>query len=509
MLYFNNLKPLKIWLKREGRPKFFLCFCRTEKGGGASFFYPPSPRFRYHGFARGMFHYMKMKFIGLFLTMIMMSLTVEAALNLTVTPYEGGNSLRFGSVDNTSIINKEVRIRITSTGGVQYRLRQGLINSIVNERGEVLKNNVLDYYTVRGSNAAGSLYQDTPRALLPSDDIVYTSNKNGDSDSFIIVYSLNGRNLCQSGHFLGRIIYTLEPLGGEAPKTFIMNVDFDASNNFNIKIESVSGSNKLKIDTESVSASKTYLKVSVNSEPYGKINIYQELDSPITNGKGIILKKGVLKFFTSGVSSGEDYYKNLSNVEQRRILIYSSSGTSDSFYINFAVDRNLLSGVPAGTYKGKLIYAIQEGGNNKVIPVDLEIDVRKIFDIKVTSKEGLSFFNLKPNSPPQEKMVTVKVESNMNVPYQVIQRLSSPLVDEKGDTIPEKFFTMRVELSRNQKGKTKFSDFLPVKVKDDVVFTSDADGDSSVFNIIYRLETSFDILAGNYATQVTYSLSEK
>ena len=71
-----------------------------------------------------------------FMFSIMNILSAEAALNLTVTPYEGGNSLRFGSVDNTSLINKEVRIRITSTGGVQYRLRQGLINTVVNERGE-------------------------------------------------------------------------------------------------------------------------------------------------------------------------------------------------------------------------------------------------------------------------------------------------------------------------------------------------------------------------------------
>ena len=436
-------------------------------------------------------------------------LSAEAALNLTVTPYEGGNSLRFGSVDNTSVVNKEVRVRITSAGTTQYRLRQGLINTIVNERGEALRGNVLSFYTVRGSNATGSLYQDTPRALLPRNDIIYTSNKNGNSDSFIIVYSLNGRNLSQSGHFSGRIVYTLESLGGEPPETFIMNIDLNASCNFDVKIESVSGSNRLKIDTASESTSKDSLKIVVNSEHYGKINIYQQMDSPITNKDGKILKEGVLKFFTSDVSSGESYYKSPANVEQKRVLVYVSSGAAESFYVNFVVDRDMLGNVAAGIYRGRLIYMIQAQGVDKVIPVDVEIDIRKVFDIKVTSKEGLSFFNLKPNTPPQERVVTIKVKSNMNVPYQVVQRLSNPLVDERGDVIPGNLFTMRVDLAKDTKGQTKFSDFSPVKVKDSVIYTSDANGNSAVFNIIYRLEASFDVLAGDYSTQATYSLSEK
>ena len=444
-----------------------------------------------------------------FMFSIMNILSAEAALNLTVTPYEGGNSLRFGSVDNTSLINKEVRIRVTSTGGIQYRLRQGLINTIVNERGEALKDNVLSFYTVRGSNATGSLYQDTPRALLPRNDIVYTSNRSGNSDSFIIVYSLNGKNLSQSGRFSGRVIYTLESLGNESPKTFIMNIDLNASSSFDVKIESVSGSNRLKIDTSSVAASKDSLRVAVNSEHYGKINIYQELDSPITSKDGKMLKEGTLKFSTSDVSSGESYYKSPANVEQKRVLVYTSSGAPESFYINFTVDRDMLGNVAAGIYRGKLIYAIQAQGVDKVIPVDVEIDIRKVFDIKVISKEGLSFFNLKPNTPPQKRVITIKVKSNMNIPYQVIQKLSNPLVDERGDVIPENLFTMRVDLDKNTKGQTKFSRFSPVKVKDSVIYTSDDNGDSAVFNIIYRLETSFDVLAGDYSTQATYSLSEK
>ncbi len=390
MLYSNGLKRLKIWFKREGRPEFFLGFCRTEKGEGVPSFY-----------------YMGMKIVSLFIIMSMMCSIAQAALNLTVTPYEGGNSLRFGSVDNTSLINKEVRLRITSTGGAQYRLRQNLLEPMANERGEILRGDALSFYTVRGSNTTGSLYLDTPRRLSSRDDIIYTSNRSGDSDSFIIIYSFNGHKLSQSGHFAGRIMYTLDSMGGEPPQTFILNISLDAHSNFDVKIESVSGGSRLKIDTESEATSKTSLKVMMSSKCAGKVSIYQELDYPMSNNQGKILKNGILKFFVSDVSSGKEYYRNPTVLEQKRTLIYSSQDKCENFYVNFVIDRNLLSNVAAGIYRGKLIYTIQLGEVNKVIPVDVEVDIRKIFDIKVISKKGLSFFNVKPNTPPEERIVTM------------------------------------------------------------------------------------------------------
>lgn len=147
-----------------------------------------------------------------------------------------------------------------------------------------------------------------------------------------------------------------------------------------------------------------------------------------------------------------------------------------------------------------------------MIPIDLEIKVGRVFDIKVTSEEGLSFTNLKPDSPPQERTATVKINSNLNKPYQVIQTISNPLSNEKGNAVPDKLFTLRQELIETEgietEGKVTSSEFTPVKIGDEVIFTSNT-GNSSSFKIIYQLTPSFEVLAGNYSTGVTYSLAER
>ncbi len=450
----------------------------------------------------------KMRAYLLFLgIMAIVTFTVEASLNLTVTPYEG-MSLRFGEVNSDSYINKEVKIRITSTDGVQYRLRQRLLEPVVSDKGEILNEGVLNFYTVRGTNASGSLYQDTLRVLSTRDEILYTSNRTGDSDSFVIVYSVDGKKISQSGHFRGKILYTLESVGGASSKTYILDLSLNANPAINVTIEAPSG-RVVKLGTRYDSDLKSSLKVKLNIPPESNIKIYQDLTEPLTKEDGTVLEEGAIKFFVSGLSKGESNYKSASSLMRGRALIYSSDEGSSEFYINLFIDKELIKGASAGLYKGELIYYFEGENINETIPIKLEVETARVFDIKVTSEEGFSFLGVKPGNPPQEKVVKVEVNTNMKAPYQVIQRVTMPLTDEKGNKIPEKFFRMKVELPGKDKGKTDFLDFHPVGVGDKIIFTSTAEGDPVSFDIIYRLDVSYEVIAGNYSTQVTYLLSEK
>lgn len=450
----------------------------------------------------------KMRVYLLFLgIMAIVTFRLEASLNLAVTPYEG-MSLRFGEVNSDSYINKEVKIRITSTDGVQYRLRQRLLEPVVSDKGEILNEGVLSFYTVRGTNAAGSLYQDTLRSLSTRDEILYTSNTAGDSDSFVVVYSIDGKKISQRGNFRGKILYTLESIGGASSKTYILDLSFNANPSIDIAIEAPSGKT-VRLGTRYDSELKSSLKVKLNIPSENNIKIYQDLTEPLTKEDGTVLEDGVVKFFVSGLAEGESNYKNLSSLARGRALIYSSDEGSSEFYINFSVDEELIKGVSAGLYKGNLIYYFEGENINKTIPIGLEVEIARVFDIKVTSEEGLSFLGVKPDNPPQEKAVKVEVNTNMKTPYQVIQRIDTPLTDEKGNKIPEKFFRMKVELPGEDKGKTDFLNFQPAGVGDKVIFTSNAEGDPVTFDIIYRLDVSYEVVAGDYSTQVTYLLSEK
>jgi len=151
-------------------------------------------------------------------------LPLWAESGISVSPYEGGIDLNFGRVSSSTTVTKEVKVRITSNLGKQYQVFQRLEGGLVNERGVILNPSAVVFSTLRGSNSTGSLYQEEPVGLSYNDQLLYVSNFQGDSDSFFVVYTFRGERLNAYGQFLGKIVYTLRPLGEGEEKIAILNV---------------------------------------------------------------------------------------------------------------------------------------------------------------------------------------------------------------------------------------------------------------------------------------------
>ncbi len=434
---------------------------------------------------------------------------VFAAMNLAVVPVEGGESIRFGRVDKNSYVSREVRIRINSTDGVQYELRQALLEPLTSDTGMTLNEGVVKYYTVRGTNAYGSLYGDTVRNLSVREDVLYTSNTTGTSDSFTVVYVADGKALVHSGHFRGRIIYTLEPRGGGSPQHVIMNVDLDAEAGIDVSIKTSSGASQISLETTSPETEKDFLVFNLGTSIGESFRVYQKLESGLQSSLGKILPPGLVKFFLSGARNGEMYYRSPACLMGEEVLIYSSvSGREDSFQINFFLDESKIEEAEAGSYRGRITYTLEGRSIHRTFTVDIEVRIHKVFNMDIIAEDGLTFSHLAPNTPPQERAVEIKVKTNLSRPYQVTQIVPEPMTDRRGRIIPERFFQMKVEPEEKDKGEAKFLDFTPVKTGSTVIFTSNDKGDPASFRVIYRLLPSLEIPPGNYSAQVTYSLSE-
>jgi len=429
-----------------------------------------------------------------------------AEFNLSVVPYEGGRNLRFGRITASSTVTKEVKIRITSDEATQYRLSQGLMEPLTNEQGGILPEEAIKFYTARGTNAFGSLYQDTPRVLERGKDILYTSSRQGESDSFDIIYSLDGSKLSDSGYFRGKIVYTLESAGGNRFQTFVLDIDLDARIAFDVSIESLTGTNKVRLDTKTKNMLKGGLVCNINAPSGRNIELYQRLDSFPENEKGEIIDIKALRLITQGAQKGELSHTTADLLKEGEVLLYSSSGGNDSFQIIFSLDEGLIHNLEAGTYRGRLLYYLKGSDYEKIFPIDLEIDVENVFTIEVDAKEGFSFPSIRPNLPPQERKVIIEVKSNLNQPYEVIQTVTGPLTDEKGNSIPAKYFTMKGQMPGDESGEIRFTQYSPVKPGDEIVYTSDTKGNPASFQITYRLSPSLDITVGDYTTQIMYTL---
>jgi len=142
--------------------------------------------------------------------------------------------------------------------------------------------------------------------------------------------------------------------------------------------------------------------------------------------------------------------------------------------------------------------------------LELEVEIERVFDLLITPQldSGLiEFSGVRPGEPPKRNEVIVEILNNTGKRYQLNQNVLSELVDSQGNRIEAKYFTFRSE-SMETKGTLKATEKQAAKKGDSILYISDNSGSSDKFKIIYELEGSLDIKAGDYATRISYSLLE-
>lgn len=435
--------------------------------------------------------------------MLMAALVFPVSLyasTLSVKFYRGGNCIDFGKVDTDSVVSAEVKIKINSSRKSSYQVKQIVYQPPTNEKGELLKDEVLYFYTVRGSNSKGALYNTIMHPLNFKESLLYVSDREGSPDSFKIIYLFDGKKLTSSGHFLGRIAYVFEPHQGN-PETFVFDIRFNASLKFKVDIMP-----KGKIRMSTSDKEVKYVEVSLRCIKGKRIEVYQRIEEPFVDIKGERLPQGCVKFYISGSKKGVRYLTP-SLLEEKETLIYSSYEGSDKFRINFLLDKEKLKEARAGVYKGRVIYRVLQEEKEEILPLDLEIEIAKIFILEIEGG-NLFFSNLKPDLPPQKREVIIKVKSNLKKPYQISQRFNSPLINKKGEKIPFKYISIREEILEGE-GKVLHPTLTSLTDKEEIIFLSDSSGAPAVFKVIYCIKPSWEIPPGSYSTSITYSLSER
>ncbi|UCC95735.1 MAG: hypothetical protein JSW40_03030, partial [Candidatus Omnitrophota bacterium] len=235
-------------------------------------------------------------------------------------PVEGGTSLRFGRVRQQEGVSKELRVRVTSGQAQQYQVRQRLLEDLRNERGQTLSRDAVTFYTLRGSNAHGTLYQDTPFGLDTMERVIYTSSVQGNSDSFIIVYHVDGSKLNVSGNFFGRILYTLIPLGGGQQQQVIFNVYLNADSDFTITTESSSHrTNKLFLMPKRDQI-QGFVKMHIKGTLGRAYQLVQRIQAPFMNENGKMFPFEDIQFFVTN-QHGDSFYSTYTPLAQKPLVV--------------------------------------------------------------------------------------------------------------------------------------------------------------------------------------------
>lgn len=434
-------------------------------------------------------------------------LDAQGAVVLSVSPTEGGGSLRFGRGDLTLGITKEVRVRITATENVQYQVFQSLIEPLTSERGITINRPVLAASIVPGTNGSGTVYlQDFERVGF-SEQLVYTSAPGGLSDAFTIVYRVNAEDLADDGSFSGKLLYVLRPIGSGSPSESVITVFIESSGQLHVETEASVGTDSVRLDSQA-SRQPASFKISFSGNGGDQIRIYQEVLRMPANEVNRELEPGVVKFSISGGAEGDSGYQSESDLSRNWVLVYQSASGRDTVSMNYRLDADHPA-PPAGRYQGLVRYTLETDRVRKDFDVDLDIDIAPVFEIAMEFPSGkVDFPNLLPGADAQIREVRVKVRSNLGKPYVVSQNFGELLTNEKGQPLAKEHFMVKQELIPETLGKVSATEFVPVAAGDSPLFYSDAQGSPADFRVFYRLAPYPEMQPGDYRTSVLYSLNE-
>jgi hypothetical protein len=451
------------------------------------------------------------KKIVLFAVLLFLGTPVFAALSLSINPLDGSNNLRFGRVLSNLDNAKQVRVRISSTDGKQYQVFQRVLENVVNEKGENLDLQALGTVTQINSNASGTLYLQSADRLTFSDQLLYTSGRNGESDSFIVAYSVDPGLLRASGNFTGRLLITIRELGGPSQDQTVINLFLENSAKWDVSITGGHGADRVRVkDSDTSEQAADYLKVSFSGNPGQEVMIYQEAVSMPQNADGKEISPDALLFSVNAQAQQNVRVSGATSLRPGRTLLYSSREADGSLVIPYYWNAEEARKLDAGMYNGKLRLTVEAaGGIVEERLIDLETHVQPAFSVDVSLPPGgVRYTNVLPTKPPEDKEVLVTVTSNLGKAYQVLQSFQTPMTNEEGKEISKESFLIRVEIPAGQKGRTRFNEFTPVETGDYPIFYSDPQGSAASFKVVYRLKVGSQASPGNYSAPVKFSLNQ-
>lgn len=455
----------------------------------------------------------------IFLSLAILSLSPKKTFSadvfdLSYTLTEGGYRLEL----NQANPSKGLKIDATSNIATRYEVIQKIIKPLENRDNPGLS--IQDNLLVRGligTNKFGSFRiapNDTP---IRSEDVLYVSDTIGSSDSFTLVYSLRQTEDIAPGYYFGRIGFVLNPIDStKAQVTKIVDIYVNVSEKEiepKIEISTASGSGNIILNPKHEESQTADVLVKIKGGFAKQFSIAQVLSGPIESQEGNRLDYQLVNFVVKEVKRGNAQTRTTAlSLGLENIYTSGASGEYDEYFtVSYGIGD--LSTEKVGTYRARIQYLLTEEGaglQTKIETLDLEIENERIFDLAITPADqryAIQFSNLKPTEPSRKNEVTIEASTNIGKQYQVSQEVYAELTNKEGETIPARYFTFFTQ-GEDMKGKLRFTDKQEVKKGSAVLFVSDNDGSADKFKVVYELECPKDLKAGNYATRITYSLSE-
>jgi hypothetical protein len=467
-------------------------------------------------------------------SLIFFSHPAMAVFQLTATPSDGGYDLRFGKIAGSDFkVAKEVTVRAASDIGRQYRVFLRIIQPVSTQTGVEIAPDQFRMYPRVGSSTLGTLLYTEEVPISRFDTIVYTSNDTGTGDSFQLVFTVTPKPDQMAGSYNGRMAFVLVPVNGNESQVIVyvnVSVELGGGAVAAVEIGTQTGqrrilvkSQKGPLDSDQAFADSPQVGFKVHGPLGTRYRIFQKLEGSgaLISDKGDNFSLAEVKVVVDGGRQGTPEPPDSLRAAASKQLLYTSDndGSADQFIVAYKPENAFRLQKP-GLYRGRLDYILETEGSNGVVEskvldtYDLDFDVVSLFDIYVTSSgvEGvdLRFGEVSYKTGPKTSSVDVFLVSNLGGNYQVVQKIFSPMMNEAGDKVPEKDFTVKAEvIEAKEAPRSMMEQEAPVKEGETVVFDSGPEGASAHVKLTYKLTMRPDSKGGRYGAQLGYSLVQK
>lgn len=211
---------------------------------------------------------------------------------------------------------------------------------------------------------------------------------------------------------------------------------------------------------------------------------------------------------------GNAYYDQTKSLEIQDDVIYESdnNGSSDTIPVTYSLQNH--GNFKAGDYDSTLSFYVEDFDKSELlseitITCNFLVNIEQYFFFNVYPENNSSILDFTPRmleDSNKTRILKVEVFSNTGKPYIFSQSLPNELVNAKGGILDNKQISF---LLVNNEGEPLLLEEEKVMTQNNqVVYESNALGDSNLFYIKYQ--TSFDKTqnAGFYRSDIQFSLSD-
>ncbi len=438
-----------------------------------------------------------------------------ASFIFEVSPRRGGQSIHFDSTREGDLLkNEEVTLSVDTDEAVQYRITQTLFQPLTNEYGQTIPQDA--FFVFSPSNPIGSLRTKLESPVSMGQFPIYTSGSAGESDEFVLVYNVRLPEGQQGGVYRTQITFTAEPVAATAginPSITTLDVRVEVDAQFRLDVLNSRGTRSLdlgKITKERASGTEA-LNFDIQSSPGARFRLTGEMSTLLASQQGQTLNEGAFTMAAGAPATAGTLQVSSTSIplsSSSTPIYVSENGGSDRFQLLFIATPEATQ--KAGIYSGVLTLELDSQSPfvpSQVINIPVQFEIESIFSLETKIDEGfsLNFGSFRTGKESEERRVVLTVRSNLGQPYQVSQIVPRKMMNEQGAALESDNF--KYSAATTQTGTSLAQVAAPVETGEHLLFTSDKSGTPENIVLNYALSIPPDSKAGNYTSEIKYSIT--